>query len=112
MTVSKTQYDQNVFINCPFDSEYTPLFEAIVFAVADCGFRPTCARERMNSGQVRLEKIIDFRADLPRFARLANLNYRRLTFVDYCSASVQVAGRIKEGSVHDLSCLDAMTHNS
>ena len=25
-------YDGNVFINCPFDLEYAPLFEAIVFA--------------------------------------------------------------------------------
>src|SRR6185436_7486377 len=63
MTVSKTLYEQNVFINCPFDSDYAPLFEAIVFTVADCGFRPICARERMNSGQVRLEKIIELIRD-------------------------------------------------
>jgi hypothetical protein len=24
------EYEQNVFINCPFDPEYAPLFEAIV----------------------------------------------------------------------------------
>jgi hypothetical protein len=59
MTVSRREYNQNVFINCPFDSEYTVIFEAIVFAIADCGFRPVCARERMNSGQVRLDKIAE-----------------------------------------------------
>jgi hypothetical protein len=53
------EYDRNVFINCPFDSEYTPLFEAIVFAVNDAGFRPTCARERLDSSQVRLQKIFE-----------------------------------------------------
>lgn len=63
MTVSKRQYEQNVFINCPFDSQYTPLFEAIVFTIADCGFRPVCARERMNSGQIRLEKITELIRD-------------------------------------------------
>jgi hypothetical protein len=33
-------YDRNVFINCPFDSAYRPLFEAIAFATADCGYHP------------------------------------------------------------------------
>jgi hypothetical protein len=51
-------YEQNVFINCPFDSEYAPIFEAIVFAVNDAGFRPKCARERLDSSQVRLQKIV------------------------------------------------------
>jgi len=51
------EYDHNVFINCPFDPEYAPIFEAIVFAVNDAGFRPKCARERLDSSQVRLQKI-------------------------------------------------------
>jgi hypothetical protein len=52
------EYDQNVFINCPFDQEYAPLFEATVFAVNDAGFRPKCARERLDSSEVRLHKIV------------------------------------------------------
>lgn len=52
-------YTQNVFINCPFDAEYAPLFQAIVFAVNDAGFRPKCARERLDSSQVRLQKIYE-----------------------------------------------------
>lgn len=52
-------YEQNVFINCPFDEAYAPIFEAIVFAVNDAGFRPKCARERLDSSQVRLQKIFD-----------------------------------------------------
>ena len=63
MSVPARQYNQNVFINCPFDAQYAPIFEAIVFAVADCGFRPVCARERMNSGQVRIDKIIELIRD-------------------------------------------------
>ena len=51
-------YGQNVFINCPFDSKYTPLFQAIIFTVHDCGFRPRCALEASNAGQFRLEKIM------------------------------------------------------
>jgi hypothetical protein len=50
-------YENSVFINCPFDSAYWPLFEAIVFAVHDCGFYPRCALEVDDSSQVRIDKI-------------------------------------------------------
>lgn len=52
-------YEKNVFINCPFDDIYHPLFEALVFAVHDIGFRPRCALEASNAGQFRLTKIMD-----------------------------------------------------
>jgi len=48
-----------IFINCPFDSEYRPLFEAIVFAIYACGFVPRCSLEDGDSGRLRLLKIID-----------------------------------------------------
>ena len=50
-------YDRSVFINCPFDTAYVPIFEAIVFAIHDAGFVPKCARERLDSSQIRLAKI-------------------------------------------------------
>lgn len=51
-------YDTSVFINCPFDPGYRPLFQATVFAVYDCGFDPRCALEIYDSGQVRIDKIM------------------------------------------------------
>jgi len=51
------EYDESVFINCPFDRGYRPLFEAIVFTVFACGFRPRCALETDDGGQVRMERI-------------------------------------------------------
>lgn len=51
-------YDLSVFINCPFDSVYRPLFEAVVFAVYDCGFYPRAALEVDDSTEVRIGKII------------------------------------------------------
>lgn len=57
------EYDTNVFINCPFDDAYAPIFEAIVFTVHDAGFRPKCARERLDSSQVRLDKIVGLIAE-------------------------------------------------
>jgi hypothetical protein len=52
---SKPDFD--VFINCPFDNEYKALFEAILFAVYLCGFRPRCSKEEDDGGNVRIEKI-------------------------------------------------------
>ncbi len=60
---SSDTYDRNVFINCPFDGAYKPVFEAVVFTVFDCGFRPRCALETEDAGQVRIEKIFDLIAD-------------------------------------------------
>ena len=54
---------QHVFINCPFDSQYQSLFEAIVFAVSVCGFNPRCALEVDDGSQTRIEKIFDIIGD-------------------------------------------------
>jgi hypothetical protein len=51
-------YNVSVFINCPFDEKYKPLFEAIIFTVQIAGFKPRCAREISNAGETRLEKLL------------------------------------------------------
>ena len=56
-------YAANVFVNCPFDDAYRPTFEAVVFAVHDCGFVARCALEEEDSGAVRVAKIYDIIAD-------------------------------------------------
>ncbi|HEX8161100.1 MAG TPA: hypothetical protein VF538_04470 [Pyrinomonadaceae bacterium] len=58
-SVIPANFERNVFINCPFDDEYLPLFNAIVFTVHDMGFRPRCALEASNAGLIRLNKILD-----------------------------------------------------
>jgi hypothetical protein len=52
-------YERSVFINCPFDPEFKPLFDALVFTVLDCGFMPRCALEAIDSSVVRIEKIAE-----------------------------------------------------
>jgi hypothetical protein len=47
----------HVFINCPFDPGYRPVFNAIVFAVRDLGFVPRCAIEEDDAADFRLSKI-------------------------------------------------------
>jgi hypothetical protein len=51
-------YKDNVFINCPFDGTYKPLFDAGVFAVLDAGFIARCALEISDGTQNRLAKIL------------------------------------------------------
>ena len=51
------RFTDSVFINCPFDTVYWPIFEAIIFCVLDCGFVPRCALEEADSGTFRLNKI-------------------------------------------------------
>lgn len=55
--MAKPPYSDQVFINCPFDGEYRPIFEALVFAVHDCGFIARCALELEDGSQVRTDKI-------------------------------------------------------
>jgi len=50
-------YDYSVFINCPFDSQYQPLFESIIFTIFICGFKPRCALEHDDASESRIEKI-------------------------------------------------------
>lgn len=51
-------YDRNVFINCPFDEEYDPLFYAILFTVHKCGFILRCSKEFDDSSGIRIKNII------------------------------------------------------
>jgi len=55
--MQKSDYNDSVFINCPFDSDYKLIFDAIVFAVFDCGFIACCAMAEQDASQIRIEKI-------------------------------------------------------
>lgn len=57
MVVKPLDYEDNVFINCPFDEAYRPLFYGIVFTVFDCGFNARSALEEPYSAENRLAKI-------------------------------------------------------
>lgn len=56
MAVAETSAD-DVFINCPFDDAFAPIFWALIFAILVCGFRPRSARELDDGGQTRIDKI-------------------------------------------------------
>jgi hypothetical protein len=51
--------DTSVYINCPFDEGYKPIFDAVVFAVVCCGFMPRSALETGTVSTPRMQRIAD-----------------------------------------------------
>lgn len=51
-------FDRSVFINCPFDLEFEPIMQAMLFCIVYLGLRPRIARERNDAFEVRIEKIV------------------------------------------------------
>jgi hypothetical protein len=56
-------FDTNVFINCPFDESYLPLLRPTLFTVIYLGLTPRIARESLDSGEPRINKIISLIED-------------------------------------------------
>lgn len=48
---------RDVFVNCAFDADFKPIFDAIVFATVRSGFRPRAALETDDSSESRFAKI-------------------------------------------------------
>lgn len=57
--MTEPDFDRNVFVNCPFDSDYSPILRAVLFCLVRFGLRPRIATERSNAGETRIEKIIE-----------------------------------------------------
>jgi hypothetical protein len=56
-------YADSVFVNIPFDEDYEPILEALLFAIHDCGFVARSALELDDSSQIRLSKLYDIMAE-------------------------------------------------
>lgn len=59
----EADYQRGVFINCPFDVAYRPMFNAMVFAVTSCGLEPRSALEIDDASQTRIDKIAQLIGD-------------------------------------------------
>ena len=53
------KYSESVFLNVPFDKKYLPMFQALIFAVHDCGFVARSALESYDGTQVRVDKLVE-----------------------------------------------------
>ena len=52
-----SNYNTNVFINCPFDPDYVEMQSRIIFTIIYLGYEPQIASLIDDSGQFRLSKI-------------------------------------------------------
>jgi hypothetical protein len=52
-------FEQSVFINCPLDDNYRRLLRPMVFTVLYLGKSPRIALEREDSGEARINKIVE-----------------------------------------------------
>ncbi len=52
-------FEHNVFVNCPFDDDYLDILRPILFCILSLGFEPRIASERSDSGENRIDKIVD-----------------------------------------------------
>lgn len=52
-------FNQNVFVNCPFDADYLPLLRHLLFTIKYLGLQPRIALETFDSGQPRIQKIVE-----------------------------------------------------
>ena len=50
-------YERSVFLNCPFDDLFAPLFHVAVLTIAALGFTPRCARESEGESDPRIDRI-------------------------------------------------------
>jgi hypothetical protein len=58
MSVVAPGYNDSVFINCPFDSEYMSILQAVVYTIYRCGFYPQIALREDDATDFRLDKIM------------------------------------------------------
>ena len=50
-------FDESVFVNCPFDKDFEPILQAILFCIVWCGLTPRLSKETDNAAEPRLDKI-------------------------------------------------------
>lgn len=63
MTVEVRTSIDDVFINCPFDEAYSVIFDALIFTIHACGFRPRCSKEIDDGSQTRISKLYSLIAE-------------------------------------------------
>ncbi len=56
-------FEQGVFVNCPYDNQFKPLLRPLLFCLVFAGLNPRLALERRDSGELRLNKIVELIRD-------------------------------------------------
>lgn len=53
----KPAASKSIFINCPFDDGFRPIFRAMIFTIIISGYHPRCALDSNDGAEVRISKI-------------------------------------------------------
>jgi hypothetical protein len=104
-------YDKSVFLNCPFDADYKPILDAVLFCIHDCGFVAQIALQDVGS-QVRLVKIVALiRASRYSIHDLSRIEQPRLNMAFECGLCLgaQLFGN-RAQQTKDMLILDAEEH--
>ena len=56
---SRGDFHSNIFINCPFDDDYTPLLRPLLFSAVRAGLTVRIASETFDSGKSRINRICE-----------------------------------------------------
>jgi hypothetical protein len=54
---AKPPASKSVFVNCPFDKGFKPIFRAMIFAVISSGCNPRCALDATDGAEISVSKI-------------------------------------------------------
>jgi hypothetical protein len=99
-----------VFINCPFDDAYLPLFNATVFATVCCGLIPVCSLAISDPSISRLDKLLALISkakysihDLCRCHGQGDENFARLNMPLELGISIGLSSASKHYPVADTS---------
>ncbi|MGD1871017.1 MAG: hypothetical protein ACFB0F_16205 [Neomegalonema sp.] len=52
------KYKRQVFLNYPYDKEFFPILDAVIFSVICCGFIPRSCEEEISGTEPRIERIL------------------------------------------------------
>jgi len=100
--ISRYNPKYSVFINCPFDSDYKKLFDALIFTVVCCGLTPLCARAYVDDSRARLDRLIELMSfakysihDLCRCHGEGSDNYARLNMPLELGISIGLSSAVR-----------------
>lgn len=54
-----SEFEKNVFVNCPFDDDFRQLLLGIIFTIIYFGYKPRLSLERADSAESRIQKILE-----------------------------------------------------
>lgn len=103
-------FENNVFINCPFDDEYLPLLRPLLFTIIYLELNPLIASAQLDSAKPRIEKIFSLIKnsrysvhDLSRLKSRKRGEFYRLNMP--FELGVDVGCRFKGGKWRNKKCL-------